>query len=242
MVQCLDCQDWFHQRCIGDYDPEDDSDFICSTCVLTHPALLLYVAQGKLSAVYRPKEPQGESQDAPPSSVSDKPEQPILNESASADALTGVKRPNEDTELPPPSKPRLEMPEDAGEETCSKPKLLSSPASDEREFSIIGKKDWRNDLCRCEKCLDMYYAQGMLHLIDVEDVYTPEEDPNRDVSLHDAGLQALGALPHDRAILLASRYDQLRSTIRNFLEPFAKSGKTITKEDIMEHFNSSKDP
>lgn len=151
MIQCLDCQDWFHQLCIGKYAPEEESDFICSTCVQKHPALLPYLATDKFSAVYRTGEPLEEAQAEPPS-VADTTSQPI-DEASLAAPPTGSKRPNEGGDLPPSSKPRLEPPSaaiDAEGTTCSKPSIPYNGCG-EREFSIVAKKEWRGDLCRCNK-------------------------------------------------------------------------------------------
>ncbi len=40
MYQCLVCQDWYHEKCIGSM-PDADSfdDFVCALCTLEHPVL-----------------------------------------------------------------------------------------------------------------------------------------------------------------------------------------------------------
>ncbi|RUP47576.1 hypothetical protein BC936DRAFT_145573 [Jimgerdemannia flammicorona] len=42
MFQCVICQDWFHDNCIGQIPPQDDFDeFICRTCTAKHPFVII---------------------------------------------------------------------------------------------------------------------------------------------------------------------------------------------------------
>lgn len=43
MLQCVLCEDWFHENCIGPAPREEQfEDFICKTCVSAHKWLLHY--------------------------------------------------------------------------------------------------------------------------------------------------------------------------------------------------------
>lgn len=42
MAQCLVCQDWFHDRCLGTAIPDDESELICKECAAPDSVLQAY--------------------------------------------------------------------------------------------------------------------------------------------------------------------------------------------------------
>ena len=77
----------------------------------------------------------------------------------------------------------------------------------------------------------------MKYLIDGEKEYEPEPDEHEGpTSLHDAGLAALGKLDSTVAVDGVVATQSLAEELRVFLEPFARDGRVVTKQDIDSFF------
>ncbi|BFZ58054.1 hypothetical protein PYCC9005_005112 [Savitreella phatthalungensis] len=61
MYQCINCEDWFHDRCIAKEEmlPEEEQfdEFLCRSCTETSPWLRRYRSDDKISATGEPYEP-----------------------------------------------------------------------------------------------------------------------------------------------------------------------------------------
>lgn len=255
MIQCLDCQDWYHRSCIGVSETDEErTEFICSSCVANHPILKSYISSDVFKAINRPS----------PTEINFEEETIVVTDPSkisSNDTLSGsksntstgspLKRSREETDSTytsvdniksasntPRSRKQFKLNTvDSAAVTCIRP---ASNVNTFGNISLFAKKAWIDILCRCEKCEDEYYEQNMEHLFREEDIYSPEEDTETVMSLHDAGLAALSKLPHENAIQLATKMESMRSKLHEFLAPFAASGKVITKEDIQVFFQNAK--
>lgn len=255
MIQCLDCQDWFHRSCIGVNETDEErTEFICSSCVSNHPILESYIKFDVFKAIKKPStEVKGQEELIDVIEPTKTPLNSTLSKSESkiSPSATPLRRSREESESActpnidvksVPNTPRSRKQfklnsDDSIDVVCSKP---ASNLDTLVDISLFAKKAWIDILCRCEKCEDEYYEQNMEHLFREEDVYTPEEDTETVMSLHDAGLAALSKLPHENAIQLATKMESMRTKLHDFLAPFAASGKVITKEDIQTFFQNTK--
>ncbi|GKZ30845.1 hypothetical protein AbraIFM66950_010483 [Aspergillus brasiliensis] len=113
-------------------------------------------------------------------------------------------------------------------------------------FSLFLKDDFRDHFCRCRDCYP--YLASHPQLREEEETYEPpmSEDGNGDGpngggstgtgSLLDRGEAALSNIDRVRAIEGAMVYNHLRDKVKEFLKPFAETGKAVSAEDIKSYF------
>ncbi len=115
-------------------------------------------------------------------------------------------------------------------------------------FSIFLKEDFRDHICHCPKC----YPNLIPHpqLLEEEDIYQPpvSESGESDAgagsgarsqgtgSLLDRGEAALSTVDRVRAIEGVMVYNHLKDKVKDFLKPYAESGKAVGAEDIKAYF------
>jgi E3 ubiquitin-protein ligase UBR7 len=78
------------------------------------------------------------------------------------------------------------------------------------------------------------------YLLCEEVVYEPPVDPDSQKTLEELGTDALSKLPHEQAIHGLEAYTSMRDKLKMFLEPFAKEGKVVSKEDVERFFEEQK--
>lgn len=123
------------------------------------------------------------------------------------------------------------------------------PPSNEGIFSLFLKADFREHLCHCPKC----YPNLIPHpqLIEEEEAYEPSiSDSNASgpndgrsgthshgtASLLDRGEAALSTMDRVKAIEGVMVYNHLRDKVKEFLKPYAESGKAVSADDIKAYF------
>ncbi|KAJ3020072.1 hypothetical protein HKX48_001378 [Thoreauomyces humboldtii] len=229
MFQCAVCEDWFHDRCIGDV-PEDDDDreYVCRDCVEKHAFLRRYDGRPEFRFLYH-----GET---------------VTTELRTSGA-TRTKRAREaeddqliieDEEDGPPSRKiqrGLTDLEPAGATTtvydCIAP---APPAPRGTKPDLFCSNGWRSTLCRCPNCLVMYAEQKIGFVISEEETWEPEDDENADASPHDIGLDKLNRMKKEDAINGVLAYQTMRDDLRVFLKKFADENKAVGENDIREYF------
>jgi E3 ubiquitin-protein ligase UBR7 len=123
--------------------------------------------------------------------------------------------------------------------------LLPAP---EGTFSLFLKEDFRDHICHCPKC----YQNLIPHpqLLEEEDIYQPPVSENADSeagpgsgarshgtgSLLERGEAALSSMDRVRAIEGVMVYNHLKDKVKDFLKPYAESGKAVGAEDIKAYF------
>ncbi|CAK40319.1 uncharacterized protein An09g04650 [Aspergillus niger] len=122
--------------------------------------------------------------------------------------------------------------------------LPTTPPS--RTFSLFLKDDFRDHFCRCRDCYPHLASHPQLR--EEEETYEPpmSEDGDGDGpngggstgtgSLLDRGEAALSNIDRVRAIEGAMVYNHLRDKVKEFLKPFAETGKAVSAEDIKSYF------
>jgi E3 ubiquitin-protein ligase UBR7 len=123
------------------------------------------------------------------------------------------------------------------------------PPSPEGTFSLFLKADFREHLCHCPKC----YPNLIPHpqLTEEEEAYEPSiSDSNASgpndgrsgthshgtASLLDRGEAALSTMDRVKAIEGVMVYNHLRDKVKEFLKPYAESGKAVAADDIKAYF------
>lgn len=194
------------------------------------------------------------------------PEQPSnpkkrkADDSADEESDPAPKRPKEEsTEEPKPGnndtttttttelKPDTSQDTDKTTTNPSPPKhthLPTNPPS--HTFSLFLKDDFRDHFCRCRDCYPHLVSHPQLR--EEEETYEPPmsedgdgEGPNGGGStgtgsLLDRGEAALSNIDRVRAIEGAMVYNHLRDKVKEFLKPFAETGKAVSAEDIKSYF------
>lgn len=95
---------------------------------------------------------------------------------------------------------------------------------------------WRDEICGCKECRDLYYVKDLVFLKEPEELYEPPLDDEANESLEDITLRKLNSMPRDKAIEAVNAYNKIKEDLQNFLQQAAKKGKVITPEDVHEFF------
>ncbi|KAI8817151.1 uncharacterized protein EV422DRAFT_509187 [Fimicolochytrium jonesii] len=120
--------------------------------------------------------------------------------------------------------------------TCRLETYQQAPSSD-----IFCKEGWRDDLCRCAKCIETYESEGVPYILAVEPAYCVQlggltGGNGLDVSPHDMGLQQLNSMDRVQALNGVQAYQKLKEDLMGFLRGFAEEGKVVTDVDIQGYF------
>lgn len=124
------------------------------------------------------------------------------------------------------------------------------PPAPQGMFSILANEDFRDQFCRCPQCFPNLMPHPQLQ--EEEDEYEPSiSDSERSLvggggasgtrsagtaSLLDRGEAALNTMDRVKAIEGVMVYNHLKDKVKEFLKPYAESGKTVSADDIKEYF------
>ena len=239
---------------------EDDFDaLICYKCVESNPWIKRYAGtNGFLPPIFRKTEftPQA----AEPSAANTRVDQrPTLKRKASDDDADTEQRPSSSSKRLKEDE-RLAQPQtEATSQPPASPKHKHSnlPPAPSGTFSLFLKEDFREHLCHCPSC----YPNLLPHpqLVEEEDNYEPsvsndsgvsdtrsnpllqsqhasDRQSHRSGSLLDRGEAALNNVDRVRAIEGVMVYNHLKDKVKEFLKPYAESGKVVSADDIKSYF------
>ena len=247
MFQCLVCEDWFHERCIGEErrvpDQDDFDAFVCRDCVGKNEWLGRYVAdkEGFLSTLDAYPEIKVDVE-----TVDDKPlqSQPTTTDAETTEsvspaqphATSGIKRSASTT--PEPSEPSPKRTK-LDTETSSDCKWSLLPPAPPAPFALFLKPDFRARLCRCLNCQTLR-LRNLPMIAAEEETYEPDEDTSDTDSLLDAGTRALSNLPRTQALDGIVAYQTLSSKLKSFFQEFVQTGKVVSEADVRGFFAEMK--
>ena len=195
MFQCLVCEDWFHEKCIGEGrvpDQDDFDGFVCRDCVGTHEWLGRYVSDRSASMSTLETYPEGkvdiETVDETPVPPPDNAVTAVTSSSSeradgvpTAQESLGVKRNlSAEPELVEPSSKRVKL-ETEPEPTLEPCKWSTLPPTPPGPFALFMKEHFRNHLCRCIAC-ETLRLRALPMISHEEETYEPDED-NSDTGL-----------------------------------------------------------
>jgi len=245
MFQCLVCEDWFHEKCIGEGrvpDQDDFDGFVCKNCVGKNEWFGRYVAKKDIfmSTLDTYPEVKVDVGTSPTESQSTATTQPS---SAPDSSANGVKR-SLSTEPDSEQASKRVKVEDVPEppEPCNWAALPPTPSP---PFAMFLKENFRDHLCRCITC-EMTRLRTLPMISREEETYEPEED-NSDTgnalvnqsnvdSLLDAGTKALSSLPRTQALDGIVAYQTLSTKLKTFFQGFVQSGKVVSEADVRGFF------
>jgi E3 ubiquitin-protein ligase UBR7 len=238
---------------------EDEFEYlICYKCVSAFPWIKRYAGSpGFLPAVsYQPqadlKAASSSTSDRTTTTVTATPTQrpePVeesrKRKSSSSDG--DANEPNSEAPLKRhhSSSAAAEANEPAPATSPAQPCLYSTlPSPVTGPISLFLKEDFRTHLCRCPSCFPLLSPHPQL--LDEEDTYEPplSESDNGGAdagsvsgrSLLERGEAALSNIDRVRAIEGVMVYNHLKDKVKDFLKPFAESGRAVGAEDIKAYF------
>ncbi|KAJ6943655.1 hypothetical protein NC652_009189 [Populus alba x Populus x berolinensis] len=227
-------------------------DFICKTCSTVCSFLTLYpktirAAGGKGDATYSNAKDKDVLEDVPTACGSGKLENDICaNNSSEKDNATAGKASavGESSWKNSGSNDSNQCTEDTNLHTTCVLGVdveVTSPVSEGKPLFL--SKNWRDILCRCEKCLDMYNQKHISYLLDREDTiveYEKMAKQKREEKLQQqegAELSFFNKLGHIEKVEILNGIADFKDEFRSFLESFDKS-KTITSSDVHQIFEN----
>lgn len=120
--------------------------------------------------------------------------------------------------------------------SCSLPPISTLPET----FSLLLPSEFRSQLCRCPTCFPLVSK----HRVLLEEEETHQQPLSRVASptgsIFEEGEKALNSIDRVRAIEGVLAYNKLKDRVKAFLEPFAKSGKIVGREDVEGYFERLK--
>jgi E3 ubiquitin-protein ligase UBR7 len=199
MFQCLVCEDWFHEKCIGEGrvpDQDEFDGFVCQGCVGKNDWLGRYVAvkDGFMSTLETYPEINVDIETTvdddglvtqemiPLSSASTvaetaPPEPTTATETESGTPTTGLKRSlSTEPESPEQASKRVKLETVVDTDTVTEQcKWSSLPIPPETPFALFLKEDFRDHLCRCLSCQTLR-LRNLPMIAGEEETYEPDED------------------------------------------------------------------
>ncbi|KAJ2086627.1 hypothetical protein GGI09_006659 [Coemansia sp. S100] len=212
MVQCYVCNDWYHDSCIGQLPSEDEyDDYVCRECVSKHP-VLRYIDSTMLR--YGRVEDGRVSRIEPATSakILDTPNESNTDEPVSKRARSSMCRLRRDT----------------------------SAIDSQQPFDMFLADGWKSHVCTCIDCMREIEANRLVFLVEEDEVVEPEDDETLGESLYESAMKQLRNMDRTRAIDAASAYHSLSSSLKEYLRPFAASGKIVKSQDIQAFFEQQR--
>lgn len=144
----------------------------------------------------------------------------------------------------PPSKKRKSDDETvastSSSNVCRKPKTVLHKLNGASFWS----NEWRNALCQCAECTDMYKRGDIEFITDVEDTvqyYTEQGKAKGRISSEDMLMNTISNMDHIGKIEAITCYNKLKSKLTDFLATFVSKDKVITESDVKNFFQSNDD-
>ncbi|GER30292.1 PHD finger family protein [Striga asiatica] len=258
MIQCCVCEDWFHEEHIGLQPdlkiPRDEEgeplyeDFICQGCAKLCSFLSYYsqiISAPNTSDISTSGALKEKAVLENNNSVS------AGNHENSSCSLEPSSSSNVNSNTAPPEANNIEgaakeCTEVAGQSSeCIFERLVGKgvPQSAENNKPLFLSKNWRETLCTCGKCSEMYAQNGISFLLDKEDSiaeYEKVAKQRRSENMQKqegAEMSFLNNLGHVEKMEILSGIADMKNEIFSFLESSDPS-KPITTADVQQVFEN----
>uniref|UniRef100_A0A1J3E166 Putative E3 ubiquitin-protein ligase UBR7 n=1 Tax=Noccaea caerulescens TaxID=107243 RepID=A0A1J3E166_NOCCA len=244
MIQCCICEDWLHEEHLGltpgESIPRDEEgepvyeDFICQKCssvcsfLTLYPEKLWVAAQVDSTGSANAFSDTAELNKTHMDSENGQPEN---SNEARKSVLGKCSAKIEDSESVPATGCAIATDLNSSPEFEMKPLFLT--------------KNWRNILCKCEKCIEMYKQRKVSFLLDVEDTiveYEKKAKEKRTEKLEKQegeALDLLNNLDHVAKVEILHGIKDFKESFKGLLEAAGPS-KAITPADIEQMFSNLK--
>lgn len=264
MIQCGICEDWFHEEHLGlespDEIPRDEDgdpiyeEFICKACsgacsfLSFYPQIIL--ATYKDSAASKSEGHIVENALPACGSSGELENGGCIGDSVKAGSTEAFPSSGVSFEtLEGHSETNLQLKEctegaSATVSCIATVDLSASPPSVNNKPMFL-TKNWRDLLCRCEKCTAFYAQKGVGFLLDKEDSiaeYEKVAQQKREEKLHQqetSDSSFLSGLGHVEKIEILSGLSDMKNELRSYLEAHDPS-RAITPDDIHQVFENLK--
>ncbi|KAI8334585.1 hypothetical protein BC941DRAFT_503946 [Chlamydoabsidia padenii] len=227
MYQCVLCEDWFHERCIGNIpdEIEEFEGYACRTCVKNHPYMAIQDQKFNFG-ICKPGEPihRWAGPSIRTTSSSSSSSSSVANGKRKLDQVGP-----EDVE----TSTKKQKLDDEGDE-C---KTVHDILKDDEMLELFLEEGWREKLCRCKKCGPRYKADNIEFILQEETTIEPEEDEDAGKSLLEIGMEQLSRMNRVEALDGLRMYQNLWDQIKPFLRTFQESGRVVTANDIQTFFD-----
>ncbi|KAL0727170.1 hypothetical protein Bca4012_023263 [Brassica carinata] len=246
MIQCCICEDWFHEEHLGlkssdgvsSQIPRDEEgvpvyeDFICQNCSPLCSFLTLYPEKLWVATKVDSNGSANACSDTIESNQIPTATDPVQPEnSTEKSVLRGCSE-------------KLAEPKPSSASGCAIATGLTSRPEFEKKPLFL-TKNWRNMLCKCEKCLEMYSESKVSYLLDAEDSiaeYENKAQERRTEKLEKQegeALDRLNNLDHVSKVEIIHGIKDFKEGFRSLLESVGTS-RTITSEDVEQMFSKLK--
>lgn len=219
MVQCVVCEDWFHEKHLQAPPLCCDSltEMVCVGCMKRVPFLWTYAAHFSVSAVNSAVS----SRETTAASVC------CQQEAAAASADAGV---------------CAASPLCSGSGVCVFTKLKDTETHTDQHGSVFWPYDWRSKLCTCTDCKRMYVASGVQFLLDESDTVLAYEDRAKTEALRSGGgvLSCLNTLTHQQQLDTLYRLNEMKQELCEFLQQCSEQSQ-LTPEGLQEFLEGLRD-
>lgn len=247
MWQCIICEDWYHTRHLGASKlPNKFDELICSQCVDKLDFLHFYKHLDKLQK-YKVAEigsEEGVSKTEP--SQRQEPEAQEASDDTRKDVITESDTNDSQSENKDPiqaSSAQKQSQQTSQGNICilNEMKQLYKDIKLEKEPIFWNDCNWREELCKCQKCIEMYEAKGCSYLIDDKDTVQYYEAQGKALAGSqetplERGMSALNRMNRAAVVEALHGYDELKADLSVYLRKFADSKKVVREEDIHEFF------
>lgn len=128
--------------------------------------------------------------------------------------------------------------DDSNEIICKMPKNRS----EEICTKFWREMNWREQLCQCEDCMKIYLDQKILFLFDGQDAVQVYEEKGKakaleqEQSMIEKETKMLNSLDRVPLMETIAAYNDLRTSLSEYLKKFAENKKVVREEDIKEFF------
>ncbi|XP_059505047.1 putative E3 ubiquitin-protein ligase UBR7 isoform X2 [Stegostoma tigrinum] len=131
--------------------------------------------------------------------------------------------------------------EDVLENTVCKLQQVKKKGELQRDCATYWPHNWRNKLCTCQSCLNLYNELEISFLLDEFDTVLAYETKGKTVEETerekcDPLMTALSNMNRIQQVELIYEYNDLKTELKDYLKRFADEGKVVTSEDIQHFF------